>query len=50
MGRILGIRFGTAVTDRGGAALDIDNADDLATAEVRYEEWMRIQENRATTA
>lgn len=46
IGRILGLRLGTAVTSYGGAALDVDNDSAIAAAEARYEEWISYQQGR----
>ena len=35
------------VTDLGGAAVDIDNEEDYRTAQLRYQEWRRSQEETA---
>lgn len=41
--RILGTRFGFAFTNRGGAALDIDNESDYEAMKSRYFEWKQMQ-------
>lgn len=38
-GRILGMRVGYVITDRCGAALDIDNERDYETMKLRFFEW-----------
>jgi len=43
-GRILGLRMGWAITTRGGAALDIDNARDYAAMKERFFEWKESQQ------
>lgn len=39
VGRILGMRVGYVITDRCGAALDIDNERDYETMKLRFWEW-----------
>jgi hypothetical protein len=41
--RMLGTRFGFAFTNRGGAALDIDNESDYEAMKLRYFEWKQMQ-------
>jgi len=41
--RILGMRFGFAFTNRGGAALDVDNERDYEAVKARYFEWKQMQ-------
>jgi len=43
MGDILGLRVGYAVTERGGAALDIDNDGDYNTMRTMFAEWKAAQ-------
>jgi hypothetical protein len=38
---LLGTRFRFAVTEFGGAALDIDNDEDFAAAQARFAEWSK---------
>lgn len=45
IGNALGARTQIIYTHFGGAALDADNEKDLATIEVRYDEWMEYQRN-----
>ena len=47
IGNALGARVQVVYTHFGGAALDVDNADDLSVIEERYNDWMEYQ-NRAT--
>jgi hypothetical protein len=39
VGQVLGLRAGCAITTRGGAAFDVDNAHDYGVLQARYEEW-----------
>jgi GTP:adenosylcobinamide-phosphate guanylyltransferase len=48
MSALLQTRVLCATTARGGAALDIDNAEDLDVAARTFERWKRIQEDRGT--
>ena len=45
IGNALGARVQVVYTHFGGAALDVDNAEDLSTIEERYDDWMMYQEN-----
>jgi hypothetical protein len=47
---ILRTRFRTVTTGFGGAALDIDNDDDLAVAEKMLGPWKALQTERAGPA
>jgi len=44
--RILGARFGTALTTLGGAALDVDNERDFQVIKQRFRGWMSLQAAR----
>jgi hypothetical protein len=41
--------FRFVMTDVGGCALDIDNAEDFAAAAQRFDEWKSLQRERAAT-
>ncbi len=41
--RILGARFKLAVTDYGGAAIDVDNQQDYEAVQARFHEWVAMQ-------
>ena len=45
IGNAIGARVQVVYTHFGGAALDADNAKDLAAIEVRYDEWTEYQRN-----
>ncbi len=45
IGRILGLRFGCAITTRGGAALDIDNEKDYETMKQMFTTWRKAQKS-----
>ena len=45
IGNALGARTQIIYTHFGGAALDADNENDLATIEERYDKWMEYQRN-----
>ncbi len=45
IGNALGARVQMVYTHFGGAALDVDNAEDLSTIEERYDDWMTYQGN-----
>ena len=45
IGNALGARMQITYTHFGGAALDVDNENDLAVIEERYDEWMEFQRN-----
>jgi hypothetical protein len=47
IGNALGARVQVVYTHLGGAALDVDNAEDLSAIEERYEEWMVYQREQA---
>jgi GTP:adenosylcobinamide-phosphate guanylyltransferase len=47
VGRLLQTHFRFVTTEVGGCAVDIDNEEDLETANLRYDEWRRDQEERA---
>lgn len=46
--RLLKARFGSVVTTYGGAALDVDNEEDLETIRLRYHDWLAYQEALAS--
>ena len=47
IGNALGARVQVVYTHFGGAALDVDNAEDLSAIEERYDEWMEHQQELA---
>ncbi len=47
IGNALGARVQVVYTHFGGAALDVDNAEDLSAIEERYDEWMAFQRELA---
>ena len=50
IGALLRIRIEFVVTELGGAALDVDNAEDLAAAEAMFESWKARQARLAGRA
>lgn len=47
LSRLLETRFRFVTTEVGGCAIDIDNEEDYETAELRFQEWRRQQEETA---
>ena len=50
IGALLRTRFASVVTAHGGAALDVDNAEDLAVIEKNLERWKALQTRMARAA
>jgi GTP:adenosylcobinamide-phosphate guanylyltransferase len=49
-GQLLGTRFTTVTTELGGAAMDVDNAEDLEAADKMLPQWKAEQIRRARAA
>ena len=47
VGSLLRCSFGLVITEAGGCGVDVDNEHDLDVARQRYDDWMRMQEERA---